>query len=507
MSISLTRRRFLATSAVLAGASYWPDVWGKTASRALPIPTLVDGSQGNPVDLEIRTGQWQFSPGVNTPTLGFSQEYLGPTIRTRRNSKLTLKYKNTLDETVAVHGHGLHVPGKVDGGPQLAMAPGESWEPTLSIVQPAATCWYHSHTHGKTGEQVYRGLAGMIIIDDEHADSLSLPNNYGVDDIPIIIQDRTFDEQGNLVYSLSDAGEDGWLGEQVVINGTVSPVAHVPAGKVRLRLLNASNARFFVIGFNDNREFHKIASDGGLLSTPVPLTTMEMGPGERCEIIVDMADSSSAELLTLFEDELDEDGEGVIDNLLNLFKASDQTTRTPSLTLIADSGLDANLDPLPQRLNTIVPPADNEIARVRDFVLEMDDAHGNDDDHERHGTDHGQQHGHGAMDMTINGAAMDMNTINEQVQLGVWERWRIRSDQGEHPFHIHGCSFLIDKIGGETVSMEQQGWKDTVVVDDDGWSEIIVRFDFPASERFPYMYHCYILEHEDRGMMGQFTVS
>ena len=117
-----------------------------------------------------------------------------------------------------------------------------------------------------------------------------------------------------------------------------------------------------------------------------------------------------------------------------------------------------------------------------------------------------RQGGHGAMDMTINGAAMDMNVINERVQRGVWERWRIRSNQGAHPFHVHGCSFLIERMEGSAAPPDQRGWKDMVVLDDDDWSEIVVRFDHPATERYPYMYHCHILEHEDRGMMGQFTV-
>ena len=101
---------------------------------------------------------------------------------------------------------------------------------------------------------------------------------------------------------------------------------------------------------------------------------------------------------------------------------------------------------------------------------------------------------------------MDMNVINERVQRGVWERWRIRSNQGAHPFHVHGCSFLIERMEGSAASPDQRGWKDMVVLDDDDWSEIVVRFDHPATERYPYMYHCHILEHEDRGMMGQFTV-
>ena len=111
------------------------------------------------------------------------------------------------------------------------------------------------------------------------------------------------------------------------------------------------------------------------------------------------------------------------------------------------------------------------------------------------------------MDMAINGTAMDMSVINERVQRGVWERWRIRSDQGAHPFHAHGCSFLIEQMEGAAAPAEQQGWKDTVVLDDDDWSEIVVRFDHIATEDYPYMYHCHILEHEDRGMMGQFTVT
>lgn len=85
---------------------------------------------------------------------------------------------------------------------------------------------------------------------------------------------------------------------------------------------------------------------------------------------------------------------------------------------------------------------------------------------------------------------------------GVWERWRISSDQVVHPFHIHGCSFLVENMEGAPVTPDQQGWKDTVVVDDDDWSKVLVRFDYLADEKHPYMYHCHILEHEDRGMMG-----
>lgn len=505
MSLTFSRRRFLAGSLALTGTCLAGPAWSNAVRPPLPIPPIADGTDGAPLDLTIRSGQWSFKPGVKTPTIGVNQDYLGPTIRTRRHTDLTLNYHNTLTEGVSVHGHGLHVPGNVDGGPQLEMPPGERWQPTLSIVQPAATCWYHSHTHGKTGTQTYRGLAGMIIIDDDDDVSKELPNRYGLDDLPVIIQDRSFDGAGRLVYSLEDAGEDGWFGDTAVINGALSPIAEVPAGKVRLRILNGANARFYILAFADNRTFHKIASDGGLLEAPVPMTTMEMSPGERCEIIVDMTEDTSAELLTFFEDDIDEEGEGIVSGLVNLLTGPGQASAPASLLLNVDRTLVAHTAPVPERLTTIERPDPEEIAKTREFVLEMD--HGNGDGaHAGHAGGHGAHAGHAAMTMTINGAAMDMAVINERVERGVWERWRVRSDQGAHPFHVHGCSFLVEQMEGAAVTPDQAGWKDTVVLDDDDWSEFVVRFDHLASEDYPYMYHCHILEHEDRGMMGQFTV-
>lgn len=180
-------RTFLGGSAALIAGTCITPAFSNAQGPVLPIPPIVDGTNGDPLELKIRQGQWSFFPGVATSTLGINQAYLAPTIRTRGGSTLNLAYHNTLGEGVAIHGHGLHVPGAVDGGPQLEIPPGERWTPSLAIEQPAATCWYHSHTHGRSGEQTYRGLAGMIIIEDDNADALDLPNQYGIDDLPIII--------------------------------------------------------------------------------------------------------------------------------------------------------------------------------------------------------------------------------------------------------------------------------------------------------------------------------
>ncbi len=497
MAFAISRRQFLAGGCALFSALTSRRAWSLASRPPLPIPTLLEGTNGEPLDLQIRSGIWSFKPGIRTPTLGINQDYLGPTIRTRRRTELNLSYQNSLGEGVSIHGHGLHVPGDVDGGPQLEIAPGELWQPKLSIVQPAATCWYHSHTHGRTGYQTYHGLAGLMIIDDDEADAMDLPNRYGIDDLPVIIQDRTFDSAGRLVYSLEDAEEDGWYGDTLVVNGAIMPVANVPTGKVRLRLLNGASARFFVVTFADGRTFHKIASDGGFLASPVPLTSMEMSPGERCEIIVDLSDGNTVDMLMLFEDLIDEEGDGEDSIDLSLF--SPNALLSSALTLRVEASLPANNTPLPEKLVAITRPREDEIVRTRDFSLTMEHSGG-------HG-DQGAHGGHALMDMAINGAAMDMSVINERVNLGVWERWRIRSDQGAHPFHVHGCSFLVEQMEGETAPEDQRGWKDVVVLDEDDWSEIVVKFDHQASELFPYMYHCHILEHEDRGMMGQFTVT
>ena len=248
MPVNFTRRQLLTAGSACLSTRLFHPAWAKAPLTQLPIPRLVDATNGDPVDLQIREGQMSFMPGVLTPTLGIGQNYLGPTLRTRKGTTLNLHYQNTLAEGVAIHGHGLHVPGDVDGGPQSEIQPGQAWKPEISIIQPAATCWYHSHTHGRSGEQVYRGLAGMTIIDDEESDGLDLPNHYGIDDLPVIIQDRTFDANGQFVYSLNDAPEDGWYGDTVLINGAINPYAKVPAGKVRLRLLNGANARFLHCG-------------------------------------------------------------------------------------------------------------------------------------------------------------------------------------------------------------------------------------------------------------------
>lgn len=499
-------------------------VWrsNSVAKREMPIPKLLESTNDTPLELTMGMGDWEMLPGIKTTTSGFNGPYLGPTVRVRNGQDVPVIYRNTLSESVAVHGHGLHVPGEVDGGPQREIEPGGSWSLELPVRQQACTSWYHPHTHGKTGPQTYKGLAGFIIIDDENSDSLPLPKTYGVDDLPVVVQDRTLDSQGRLIYSVEDA-EDGLMAETITVNGIANPVRAVPAGLVRLRLLNGSNARYYRFRFSDDRVFYKIATDGGFLEEPVPIREVVMLPGERNEIVVDFSDGNPAMLVSGpgligaanterrdrdnrerrdrdSRERRDEDSRERRngDGRRNDWEPGGMNDTFDILEFNVDPRLPAFRGPLPRSLNTISRPTVRSDWPVRRFELFMDD------DDRRRRLLFGRREV-GEMSMGINGRPMDMQVINERVRRNQWERWEVRSYDGSHPFHVHGCSFLVLSQEGIPVTDADAGWKDTVRVDDR--AEFIVRFDHEATDKYPYMYHCHILEHEDQGMMGQFTVT
>ena len=148
----------LGLSVSQRGCAVWPaDAEPQGAKRMLPVPQLLEFDGERPVKLTMQAGFSEVLPGLSTSTWGFNGSILGPTLRLRRGQDVPLAYENQLPEPIAVHGHGLHVPGDVDGGPQQLIAPGESWSPTLPIRQQACTSWYHPHTHGRTGFQVNQG--------------------------------------------------------------------------------------------------------------------------------------------------------------------------------------------------------------------------------------------------------------------------------------------------------------------------------------------------------------
>ena len=252
----------------------------------LAIPPLaestVDADGTRAFALDAQAGTTEFVPGEPSATWGFNGSYLGPTLVAERGEHVRVDVGNSLEEPTTVHWHGMHLPAEMDGGPHQMVAPDASWSPEWDIDQPAATLWYHPHPHGETEDHVARGLAGMFILHDEHERSLGLPSEYGVDDVPVIVQDSGFSAEGE--QESKQRGYAGGLGDELIVNGTRGPYLDVADELVRLRLLNASTARTYAFTWSDARPVELIATDGGLLEASVSLDHVRLRPvnAPRC---------------------------------------------------------------------------------------------------------------------------------------------------------------------------------------------------------------------------------
>jgi len=487
----LTRRQFSVGGAAAVSVSFALERPASSESAwfntPLPLPELFDAAKSNnALTLKVAAGRHAFVPGKPTITYGYSAPVLGPVIRVRRGDEIQMTVENSLDRATTVHWHGLLVPGEMDGGPSNVIKAGDTWRPVLKIDQPATTAWYHPHPHHDTARQVYMGLAGLIIIDDGSDDRLGLPRTYGVDDIPIILQDRLFSPDGSLFYDRSPmAVMGGMRGDTVIVNGAIAPVAKVPRGLVRLRLLDGANARNFDLRFRDRRKFYVIASDGGFLAAPVAVTELTISPGERFEVLVDFSDGKPVLL-----DTGPDDHQGMMGGMMRSGFAS-YYGPVMRFEPIASPGA---ITTLPARL--VEPAAADPALAVTHRQLELNAMMGM-------GMMGGRRGFQSDGSMGINGRSFDMNRIDVAAKQGTTELWDIISADMAHPFHIHGASFRVLSINGRTPRAHLAGWKDVILVE--GRAKVLIAFNQPATQRHPFMFHCHILEHEDAGMMGQYV--
>jgi len=441
--------------------------------RVLPIPPLLDDKNKNLNEVEyeitVKKGVTEFFTGAPNITYGYNGPLLGPTLRARRGNKVTIKVTNNLREYTTVHGHGMLLPGEMDGGPHQVVRPDSTWEASFKVTQPASTLWYHPHGIGNTAIQVYGGLAGLFILDDEVSENLDLPKEYGQNDIPLIVQDRRFSPEGYLMYGnfMQDIMQ-GMTGNVVLVNGVVNPFLQVPAGVIRFRILNGSNARVYDFTLSNGDSFYQIASDGGFLEQPTKMKALRLSPGERAEILIDFSLYPKGTALYL-------ESRGL--NIVK-FIVGEKTKKSFKI---------------PAHLTSIerIPPS--EVKNRRHFDLT----------------------GMGHM-VAINGKQMNMMRIDEFIPLGTTEIWEVTSRVGMmgmmarmrgssdiiHNFHAHGIQFQLMERNGKSPSPNELGWKDTFHLNDGERVKIITRFQYPGL----FMYHCHILEHEDNGMMGQFKV-
>ncbi len=442
-------------------------------THPLTFPAVLSGDRGpdgtRTYDLTAEAGTTDFGMGGPADTIGLNGSYLGPTLRMTRGERVKVRVRNDLDEMTTLHWHGLHVPARMDGGPHQMIEPGTTWRPRWTVDQPAATLWYHSHPHGETAQQVYRGLAGMLLIDDPEADGAGLPAEYGVDDLPLVVQDKTFVDDGQLVVDPIGHASTGFLGDTIVVNGVVGAFHEVTTEAVRLRLLNASNSRFYNFGLSDGREFQMVASDGGLLPQPLDLDRIQLSPGERAEIVVRFSPGETVALASYPPDlghsigTSERFGSGTFDVV--------QFRAAPSLTASA---------PVAPELADVPAPDAATATTTRRF---------------------------GITDTAINGRPMDMGRIDQVVPIDTSEVWEVTNQNPQpHNFHVHDGSFRVLTIDGAAPPPQLAGYKDTVYVAPRSTVRLLVRFTDYADPTWPYMFHCHLLLHEDMGVMGQFVV-
>ncbi|WOR29279.1 multicopper oxidase CueO [Citrobacter portucalensis] len=539
----MQRRDFLKYSVALGVASALP-LWSRSvfaADRpALPIPDLLTADASNRMQLVVQAGKSSFA-GKTVTTWGYNGNLLGPAVKLNKGQSVTVDIHNQLAEETTLHWHGLEIPGEVDGGPQGIIPAGGKRSVTFTPDQPAATCWFHPHQHGKTGRQVAMGLAGLVLIEDEEIRKLLLPKQWGIDDVPVIIQDKQFSADGQVDYRLDImTAAVGWFGDTLLTNGAIYPQHAAPRGWLRLRLLNGCNARSLNIAASDNRPLYVIASDGGLLAEPVKVTELPMLMGERFEVLVDVSDGKAFDLVTLPVSQMGmaiapfDKPHPVMRVQPLLITASgtlpDSLTSMPSLPSLEGltvRKLQLSMDPMLDMMGMQMlmkkygaqAMAGMDHGKMMGHMNNDNMGHGNmNHGNMNHGEMGNMQHGDmgnmkhgGSFDFhnanRINGQAFDMNKPMFAAAKGQHERWVI-SGQGDmmlHPFHIHGTQFRILSENGKAPAAHRAGWKDTVRVEG-GVSEVLVKFDHDAPKEHAYMAHCHLLEHEDTGMMLGFTV-
>lgn len=535
----MQRRDFLKLSSLLLCSGALP-VWSRAAMAAqrplLNTPILLEPDLHQRIDLTamVGTSHWRNN---SVATWGYNGAYLGPTLKLQQHQQVSINVHNRLPVETTVHWHGLVVGGEVDGGPQGIIAPGQTRKVTFATEQPAATCWYHPHPHMTSGFQVAKGLAGLLIIEDEHIKTLRIPSQWGVDDIPLVFQDKKLTATGkDIDYQLDVMhAAVGWFGDMMLTNGVQYPQLALPSGWVRFRLLNGCNARSMNLMLSNQQAMYVIASDGGLLAEPVKVEQLSMLPGERFEVMVEVDSDSPFDLVTLPVEQM-----GMtlapFDQPLPLLKVlplriggaselPDHLATLPSISttrelprreirLSMDPQLDQmGMQQLMQRYGQkamagMQMHGEGHAAPMASAMGSMSDMPTMNNDHAMHGSSEKKP---AAYDFhqgnKINGKAYQPDDIAWQVATGTEEIWEI-SGEGDmmlHPFHIHGTQYRILQENGQPVAVHRQGWKDIVKVEGSK-SQVLVSFPKTADKNQPYMAHCHLLEHEDTGMMMSFTV-
>jgi FtsP/CotA-like multicopper oxidase with cupredoxin domain len=506
----MNRRNFLSTAgkgaAVLVGSSlgvlkaypevdaFQPDIDIALRATQTEIPIL----PGNPTQVYKYRGS--VIMGDSDVLQNVRGSYLGPIIRAKKGQKVRIRFKNDIPEETIIHWHGLHVPSDMDGHPRDVIRNGRRFVYEYEVKNRAGTYWYHPHPHGHTGPQVNRGLAGFFLVSDDEEEGIPLPQDEY--DIPLVIQDRTFDLNNQFVYSHSHEMNPmepgfGFLGNTILVNGKPDFRLSAATRVYRLRLLNGSNSRIYKLAWDDGKPLVIIGVDGGLLKKPVKRNYVMLAPGERIELWADFSAYPVGSQVSLRSLPFDTGMMGGWPYWNEYGAYNHMPLGSPhSVFRVQIVRSEKESLGLPETLTKIKKynPVDaHNYFNPRTFRLSM-----------RH------------MTWTINGRTFQMESVanDEVVKMNSLEVWEFINDGGfghmgagmsmPHPMHLHGPQFqVIERRGVVHNDYVDNGWKDTVLLMPGERVKVLVKFeDYDGL----FLYHCHNLEHEDMGMMRNYFV-
>jgi FtsP/CotA-like multicopper oxidase with cupredoxin domain len=472
---------------------------------------------------QVMSYQASLVKGEASNLITLTDNYLGPIIRVRQGQRLKVNFTNRLPEDTTVHFHGPCIPSNMGGHPHGTdvVHPGGTFNYEFDILDRASPFWFHPHPDLRTGFQVYYGLAGLCLVSDDLEAQAGLAT--GEYDLPLVIQDRTFDANNQFVYLSGSMGMmgmmQGFLGDRILVNGKPDFVQSVAPGTYRLRLYNGSNARNYRLAWQDGTPLKVLGTDGGLLPQPVQRNYVMLAPAERVDLWVDFTAKPEGTEMVMqslpFQTGMGGMMGGGMGGMMgggmgggmggmmgggmgNRMSGNTMLPQGAAFPVFKIRIQGAKKTPLVLPKTLAGPPPYQlrdavNINSPRTIAL-------------------GMQH----MIWTLNGRVFDIDAIADDEylpfeKLEVWDF--VNRTMIAHPMHIHNVQFnIVERQSSMSGSSDYQtikagfvdeGWKDTVLVMPGERVRLLVKF---LTYDGMYMYHCHILEHESMGMMRNLMV-
>ena len=485
--MKLSRRQFLMLSAATVGGAalaYHPQSRLTGQVSRFPLSqTIADPVMSRDGLLErtltAQPAQLSLDNGVVIETLAYNGVAVGDWLEVRPGDTLRLTLDNQLDEATNLHFHGLHIPPTGTGDDVFRhVPPGDRYTYKFQLApdHPATLAYYHPHKHGSVARQIFGGLGGAIIVRGELDE---IPEIRAAREELVILKD--FDRD----FRRSPQGQEhlrGRHGEFLTVNGQQKPRWTLPQnGLLRLRLLNASTARYYNLAIKGH-PLYLIGTDGGAIEQPVEMESIVLAPGERADVLVKGDREPGTYPLLDRGAATSGMGHGMMMMWHGRGRGGMEVNREPQVLATIDYGPPVEPLDLPSQLTTIPPLPDPATTH-------------------RISLGHGM--GQGAMVFLLNGQSFDPNRVDIRTQLGQVEDWEIvNGGMTAHPFHIHVNNFQVIERNGQPEPF--RAWKDTVNLNPGDMVRLRTRYEDFAGKT---VFHCHILGHEDTGMMGILAIT